>query len=341
MESEHVSHRQPSTLPPAPATAARPPYPPAVGPAGTGRATGQPPAQRYDVFVSYRRKGGSELARLLYKELSERGFRVFLDAETLGAGAWDRQLEDRIDECPDFVAVITDGYFDRCSDVEDVVRKEIARALASGKNVIPLLASAAPFPAALPDDIASLPSHNGVKYVHEYSEEAVEKLCAQLVSTPLLGPERLFSPELQPKIIVGLVCGFIGGYTGLRQTGYYGVGVHLFSLSSSLNGLVMGLLCGVVVGIPILVVLAAVSHVMQIRRDRLYGGPWLPFWCMVWLTAATAGAIGANFVFCLLGGQSEFVGGIAGGCGGVAVAALFTYTQAWPVLAIMLKGKAR
>lgn len=332
MESEQVSRR----LAPAPA--------PPIGSTGMGHPAGYSPAHRYDVFLSYRRKGGSDLARLLFKELTDRGFRVFLDAETLGAGEWDRQLENRIDECPDFVAIITDGYFDRCGDVEDVVRKEIARALVSGKNVIPLLASAVPFPAALPDEIASLSSHNGVKYVHEYSAEAVEKLCGQLVSTPLLGPERLLSPELQPKVVVGLVCGFVGGYTGFLEAGFADGLTHappFFSLGSLLRGFVMGLFSGMVFGIPIIVVLAATSHILHIRRDQVYGGPWLPYWCVVWPTAAAAGALVANSVFCVLGGQSEFVGGIAGGCAGVAVAALFTYTQAWLVVSTMLKGKVR
>ena len=294
---------------------------------------------RFDVFVSYRRKGGAELARLLYEELSRRGFRVFLDTDTLAAGSWSEQLKQRIDECPDFIAVITDGFFDRCGDVDDVVRKEIARALAHRKNVVPLLASGTPFPESLPADIAALPAHNGVRYVHEYSQQAVEKLCNQLISTPLVGPERLLSPEAQPKVIVGLVCMYVGGYVGRWNGNFAGTSTNV--LMALGNGLIIGTAWAIILGIPILVSLAVLSHVLQVRRDRLYVGPWVPFWLLIWHLAAAAGGVATLAAHVLLGGSSDFLDGFAGGLAGLGVAGLFCYTRAWSILEAAFKGRVR
>jgi TIR domain len=136
------------------------------------KETGSVDKKTYDIFLSYRRSDGSELARYLVEELTKRGFHVFLDSEGLGSGAWDTQLEQRIDECRDFVVVITKAYFDltRINDPNDIVRKEVARALLNGSNVIPLLASTPPFPDKLPKDIEEIQKRNGVKYFHEYAK---------------------------------------------------------------------------------------------------------------------------------------------------------------------------
>ena len=44
------------------------------------------------VFISYRREGGAETARLLRYELLARGWDVFLDVEDLKGGTFDERL---------------------------------------------------------------------------------------------------------------------------------------------------------------------------------------------------------------------------------------------------------
>lgn len=298
----------------------------------------------YDIFLSYRRSDGSELARYLVEELTKKGFHVFLDSEGLGSGAWDTQLEQRIDECRDFIVVITKAYFDlkRINDPNDVVRKEVARALLNGTNVIPLLASTPPFPDKLPKDIEEIQKRNGVKYFHEYAKEAIEKLCTRLVSTPLLGPERLYTLEVQPKVIIGLVGAFVGGAIGQDSNpNDFGYSMISYLLHTVGWGLLFGLYWSALLGVPIFVALTAISHVKKIRRDALYGGPWIPFWVVFMFTLSWASALVVGFIYQSIGMHSEFIGGLIGGASGICVAGIFSYTKIYEILSTMLKGKAR
>lgn len=298
----------------------------------------------YDIFLSYRRSDGSELARYLVEELTKKGFHVFLDSEGLESGAWDTQLEQRIDECRDFIVLITKAYFDpdRINKPDDVVRKEVARALLNGTNVIPLLASTPPFPDKLPKDIEEIQRRNGVKYFHEYAKEAIEKLCTRLVSTPLIGPERLYTPEVQPKVIVGLVGAFFGGALGkVLPSDPSGLGMAWSLLCAIGNGLIIGVIWSILLGVPIFVALAVISHVKKIRRDALYGGPWIPFWVVFIFTLSWASPLIVEFVFQSIGLYGDFLGGLIGGASGICVAGIFSYTKIYEILSTMLKGKAR
>lgn len=300
--------------------------------------------KQYDIFLSYRRSDGSELARYILEELTKRGFHVFLDSEGLGSGAWDTQLEKRIDECRDFIVVITKAYFDltRINDPNDVVRKEVARALQNGSNVIPLLAAIPPFPDKLPKDIEDIQKRNGVKYFHEYAKEAIEKLCTRLVSTPLIGPERLYTPEVQPKVVVGLVGVFVGGALGkLYYPDISSFGMLYTLLFAVGNGLLIGLIYSVLLGVPMLVTLAVISHVKQIRRDALYGGPWIPFWIVFVFTLSWFCPLIVGLVFKAIGMHGDFIGGLIGGTAGIIVTVIFYYTKLYEIVSTMLKGKTR
>ena len=78
---------------------------------------------RGKIFVSYRREGGQELARLILDHLNFRGYDVFLDTESLGGGTFNTKLLQRIRESSDFVLILTPGALDRCVNKSDWVRK--------------------------------------------------------------------------------------------------------------------------------------------------------------------------------------------------------------------------
>lgn len=67
-----------------------------------------------DVFISYRRSTGSQLASLLKVHLQLRGYRVFLDIERLTAGPFDESLLNSVRSSRNFVFVCTTGTLDRC-----------------------------------------------------------------------------------------------------------------------------------------------------------------------------------------------------------------------------------
>ena len=84
----------------------------------------------YDVFISYRRSGGEYTAKILRDRLEDMGYRVFFDVESLRSGYFNTKLYSVIDECRDFLLILSPGALDRCANPDDWVRLEVERALA-------------------------------------------------------------------------------------------------------------------------------------------------------------------------------------------------------------------
>ena len=90
--------------------------------------------KKYDIFISYRREGGAEMADSIYQRLQNAGYSVFLDLEQLKSGKFNEQLLSVIDSCTDFIVVLPPNALDRCSDVDDWVRREVEHAIKKNKN---------------------------------------------------------------------------------------------------------------------------------------------------------------------------------------------------------------
>lgn len=93
---------------------------------------------KYDIFISYRRKGGYETAKHLYDLFSKDGYRVSFDLDTLRNGDFDQALLKRIDQCSDFILILSKGAFARTLDPafnprQDWLRIELAYALKNRK----------------------------------------------------------------------------------------------------------------------------------------------------------------------------------------------------------------
>lgn len=93
---------------------------------------------KYDIFISYRRDGGAQYARILQLELEKRGYRVFLDYEELTDGVFGDNIKDAIHEAPIFMMVLSAHYLDRCKNEGDWVREEIMLAIGQQKHFIPI-----------------------------------------------------------------------------------------------------------------------------------------------------------------------------------------------------------
>ncbi|PSN54419.1 Sterile alpha and TIR motif-containing protein 1 [Blattella germanica] len=133
-----------------------------------------------DVFVSYRRSNGSQLASLLKVHLHLRTFSVFIDVERLEAGKFDNNLLQSIRQARHFLLVLTPNALDRCiGDVEckDWVHREIVAALQSNCNIIPIIDNFQwPEPEELPEDMRAVCHFNGVRWIHDYQDACVDKL---------------------------------------------------------------------------------------------------------------------------------------------------------------------
>jgi len=132
--------------------------------------------KKYDIFISYRRDGGQETARILRDSLTERGYKVFFDVESLRSGAFNTRLYSVIEECTDFIIVLSPNALDRCVNEDDWVRKEVEHALKKKKNVIPILLRNFEFPADLPESMDALRYQNGLAANMEYYDAFVDKL---------------------------------------------------------------------------------------------------------------------------------------------------------------------
>ena len=136
--------------------------------------------KKHDVFLSYRRSNGSQLASLLKVHLQLRGLNVFLDVTGLGSGNFDEALLTTISNSLNMVIVLTPHALDRClgdDSSDDWVRRELAHAMDTGVHIIPVLDNFVwPEEESLPADIKSVHKMNGVSWSHEYQDACVDKL---------------------------------------------------------------------------------------------------------------------------------------------------------------------
>lgn len=133
-------------------------------------------------FISYRREGGADTARLVSADLQRRGVRTFLDTDDLGAHHFDERLRHEIQAAPNFVLILSPGSLDRCREEGDWLRREITCAIQTGRNIVPLLKDGFSFPDVrdLPPEMADLPRYNGVSYSHEYFRASMDRLASFL-----------------------------------------------------------------------------------------------------------------------------------------------------------------
>jgi hypothetical protein len=94
--------------------------------------------RKYDIFISYRRDGGAQYARILQLMLIQRGYKVFLDYDELTDGIFSNKIKAAIKEAPVFMLVLSKGSMERCANDGDWVRQEITLAVEQNKHIIPV-----------------------------------------------------------------------------------------------------------------------------------------------------------------------------------------------------------
>lgn len=140
----------------------------------------------YDIFISYRREGGDTLAQLIYDRLTDRGYRVFLDIESLRSGKFNEKLFSVIEECKDVVVILPPDALERCNNEEDWLYLEMSHAIRNRKNVIPIMMKGFFWPDELPEALRELPDFNGIQDSKDYFDAVIDKLTSLLHSKPAL-----------------------------------------------------------------------------------------------------------------------------------------------------------
>ena len=129
-----------------------------------------------DVFISYRRNGGDIFAHLLYEQLTSSGYSVFQDTRTLRSGKFDVAIYRQIEQCSDFILILSPNALDRCSDESDWVRREILHAIEYNKHIIPIVLRGFNWPEQFPDELQELKRYNRIAYNPEYNKQFTQKL---------------------------------------------------------------------------------------------------------------------------------------------------------------------
>lgn len=93
---------------------------------------------QYDIFISYRRNGGAQYARILQLMLQQRGYNVFLDYDELKDGIFGKRIKAAISAAPIFILVLSRNSMNRCVNEDDWLREEISHAIHENKHIIPL-----------------------------------------------------------------------------------------------------------------------------------------------------------------------------------------------------------
>jgi hypothetical protein len=130
------------------------------------------------VFLSYRREVSWALAQLVFRDLTEHGFDVFMDTASLDSGEFERVILAQIESRAHFLLLLESRSLDRIGEDGDWLRREVSHALIHRRNIVPLLAGGVRVPRAaeLPAEVAGLASYNAVSMPQEYVAEAMHKL---------------------------------------------------------------------------------------------------------------------------------------------------------------------
>jgi len=160
----------------------------------------------YDVYVSYREPSGSDLAKLVSAGLTRRGFRVFFDGRVPGSAPVERLLKI-IEATPDFVLLLTPNSLDQCADEGDRMRIEIAHALKTDRNVVPVFVPGyvRPPASALPPDLASFDRRQGVSYAPRAKDESIARIAHRLSSDATVDERHMMRQATWIGSIAGLV----------------------------------------------------------------------------------------------------------------------------------------
>jgi tetratricopeptide (TPR) repeat protein len=141
------------------------------------------------VFISYRRTN-FYTALAVYQYLTQHGYDVFLDYQSIDSGDFERIIAENIKAKAHFLIILSPSALERCNEPDDWLRREIEMAMDEGRNIVPLMMEGFDFRSpsvkeALSGKLASLRRYNGLHLVADYFFEAMEKLRRRYLNVAL------------------------------------------------------------------------------------------------------------------------------------------------------------
>ena len=136
---------------------------------------------KYDIFISYKRKSLST-ANNLYYRLTTRGYSTFFDLEEMRRDNFDTQILQYIENAKDVFVIVEEGSLNNCK-LEDWEKKdwfchEIAYALEKKKNIIPMMIDGFKMPPEdfFPDKLKEFALKNGPEFNYSFFDAYLDKL---------------------------------------------------------------------------------------------------------------------------------------------------------------------
>ena len=160
----------------------------------------------HDVYICYRRSGGSQLASLIKVHLEVQGISVFMDVFGLGGGNFEDAIESALNRTKNVVLVLTPGSLDRCKGdtrIQDWLHREIVCAVDSKINIVPVVDPGFKWPGEgeLPSDIRNVSKMNGVSWSHEFQDASVNRLIEFLKLPVMRGRMKRGSVSVLPRYL--------------------------------------------------------------------------------------------------------------------------------------------
>jgi tetratricopeptide (TPR) repeat protein len=139
--------------------------------------------KQYDVFISYRRKVSQGHAMLLHNHLTQCGLEVFRDQDDLPQGPFRESLIQAVQNSRYLIVLLCEGFFERCSNENDEVRRELRAALECGTTIIPVMMEGYVWPdsSELPEDIRGVSQINAISFSGEFFYAFIDKLMRWMV----------------------------------------------------------------------------------------------------------------------------------------------------------------
>jgi hypothetical protein len=130
------------------------------------------PSKKPTAFVSYRRRAGWVTARAIHDRLTEKGADVFIDIDDINEGRFEEIITNAIENREYFILILSPDTWE-----SEWVIKETLHAMSKNKKIIPVLIDGfALHKDKLPDELASLKSHNAVTLTPEYFNAGIDRI---------------------------------------------------------------------------------------------------------------------------------------------------------------------
>jgi len=140
-----------------------------------------------DIFISYRNDGeGNNFAARLKDDLDYYGYSVYFNSHERGAGEFPLRLRNAIEQCKDFILILSAGCIKKLCENEQVdwVREEILCAQKNKKNILPILLDNVMMPqkVQLPDALQFICDLDAMHFPEQYLQSPFQCFVGMLVS---------------------------------------------------------------------------------------------------------------------------------------------------------------